>query len=118
MHELAETGDEEDRFDPAEHQQHQIGQESLLSEIAQIDAEQERGHQHGNGDGESVGRFHAGTGPEVQHHEGAADPEQTVDGADVELPLGIGGIADFQVRQEVQQNCLRHQCIGAGDERL
>ena len=118
VHELAETGNEEHGFDSAEYQQHQIGKKPLIPKITQIDAQQECGHQHGDRDGKPVGRFHPRSGPEVQHHQAAADPEHAVDGTDVELTLGVGGIADFQMGQKIEQNGLGDQRIRPGDESL
>ena len=118
MGKLAEARDKEDRLDPAESGEHRPGERRLPPQPPQIDRKQQRRHQHRDRDGEAVGRLHPRTGTEIQHHQRAADPEHRVDRADVELALGVRGVADLQVRQQVQQDRLRHQGVGAGDQRL
>ena len=58
------------------------------------------------------------TGAEDQHHEAAADPEDVVDTLNIELSFCVGGIADLQMGQEIQQDGLRHQRVRAGNEGL
>ena len=116
--EFAEAGEEEDRLDRAEDQQQPDAREPLAADLAQVDGDEQRGHQHGHGDGEAVGRFHPRAGAEVEHHHAAADPEDGVDRGDIELALGLGGVADLQVGQQVEQDSLGHQRVGAGDEGL
>ena len=118
VHELAQARDEEDGLDAAEDDQHQEGRDGLLFQVLQEDEQQQRGHQHRDRDGETVGRLHAGAGAEIEHHQAAADPQHAVDRADIELPLDVRGIADFQMRQQVQQDGLRDKRVRAGDQGL
>ena len=118
VHELAEGGDKEDRFDRAEDEQHEHGENGLAPQLEQIHRQQQRRHQHRQRDGKTVGRFDPRAGAEVQHDEAAADPEQVVDLADIELTLGVGGIADLEMRQQVEQDRLGHERVRPGDQRL
>ena len=118
VQELAEGGDKEDRLDRAEDEQHEHGENGLAPQLEQVHRQQQRRHQHRQRDGKTVGRFDPRAGAEVEHHKAAADPEQVVDLADIELALGVGGIADLKVRQQVEQDRLGHQRVRPGDQRL
>ena len=95
MGELGQAGCEEHRFDHAEDHQNDHGQKLLAFDLVEIYGDQQSGHEHGDGDGKTVGAFHLGTAAEVQHHHGAADPQHLVDHADIQLSLGIGGVVDL-----------------------
>ena len=118
VRELAERGDEEDRLDRAEDHEHEAGEYGLPAQLREVDREQQGRHQHGEGDGQAVGRLDTRAGAEVKHHQAAADPEDVIDDGDIELTLGVRRVTDLQVGQQVEQNGLGHQRVGAGDERL
>ena len=115
---LRETGEEEHALDRAEDDKHQQSGDGLPADFQQVYRQQQRRHQHRDRDGKPVGGLHAAAGAEVQHHHRAADPKRGVDRADIELTLGVGGVADEHVGHEIETDRLGYQRIGAGDQSL
>ena len=68
----------------------------------QVETEQQGSHQHGDGDGESVGCLHVRGVAEEQDDENHADVHGEVDHRDIELPLNMGRMLDSHARPEVQ----------------
>ena len=118
VEELTQTGDKEHNFNGTKRQQHDPRQEFPLPHQTQVGKDQQRSHQHGNGNGQTVGRLDLVSAAEIQHHQTAADPHQPVHRTDVQLAFGIGRIAHFQMRQQVQMDGLGDQRIRTGDQRL
>ena len=99
MGKLAQRRDEEHRFDRAEYDHYEDGKRGLFADAPEIRCEQQRRHEHRCGDGKPICRFHACAGAEVQHDRRAAEIQHEIDRADIDLPLGVGGIAHLEMRQ-------------------
>ena len=84
----------------------------------QVETEQQGSHQHGDGDGESVGCLHVRGVAEEQDDENHADVHGEVDHRDIELPLNMGRMLDSHARPEVQVHGFAQYGEGSADECL
>ena len=75
----------------------------MLEDAGDVARQKRCGHEHGHGNGESVGALHALGVLEQQHDEDAADPHDVVDERNIELALGVAGVVDAQVRHELRR---------------
>ena len=118
VEELGEAREEEHALDQHEEDQEAQGEHRLVADPAEIDEEQDRGHQHGRRDGQTVGRLHVRGGLEEQDDKDAAAPDDVVDQRNEELALCLRGVDDPHVRHEVQVDRLGDDGEGACDQRL
>ena len=116
--EHGEARSEEAQLNGTKEQGKDAGAQLVLEDAGDIARQQRGGHEHGHGDGEAIGAFHALGVLEQQHDEDAADPHDVVDERNIELTLGVAGVVDAQVRHKVEARCLGYQRERAGDERL
>ena len=116
--EHGEARGEEAQLDGTKEQGEDAGTQPVLEDAGDVARQKRRGHEHGHGNGEAVGALHALGVLEQQHDEDAADPHDVVDERNIELPLGVAGVVDAQMRHKVETRCLGYQRERAGDERL
>ena len=90
----------------------------LATNAREVREQQDRGHEHGAGDGQAVGGLHVLGALEEQDHAHAADPHDVVDQGDVDLTARLGRVVDLHVGHEVEANGLGDDGVGARDERL
>ena len=109
---------EEAQLNGTEEQGEDAGTQLVLENAGDIARQKRRGHEHGHGDGEAIGAFHALGVLEQQHDKDAADPHDVVDERNIELALGVAGVVDAQMRHKVEARCLGYQRERAGGERL
>ena len=118
MHELRQAREEECGLEDTEEHEEDDRADTLVAHLRQVRVQQDRCHEHRQGNCQAVGCFHVRRGLEEQYDEDAGDPHDVVDQRNVELALRLGRIGDLHVRQEVQPDCLGDDGVGAGDERL
>ena len=118
VEELRERGEEERELDRAEEQREDNGKPAPVPQLGDVGVEKDRGHEHGDRDGQAVGGLHVAGAAEQQHDEHARDPHDGVDHGNVDLALRLRGEVDLHVRHEVEVDGLAHDGVGAGDERL
>ena len=116
--EHGEARGEEAQLNGTKEQGEDAGTQPVLEDAGDVARQKRRGHEHGHGNGEAVGALHALGVLEQQHDEDAADPHDVVDERNIELPLGVAGVVDAQMRHKVETRCLGYQRERAGDERL
>ena len=95
MNELEHVGNEEDTLKSDEENHKRYRDERRHTALPQIGEEQEGGHEHRDGDGQTVGGFHVLGTLEEQNDEDAEHVERRVDKRYVELSLHVGGVFDF-----------------------
>ena len=117
-HELAAACDEEHDLDEAEDDTHKGSGEYFALDLDQIYHQEQCGHQHGDGDGQTVGVLDAAGCTEVEDYQAAAYPHDGVHQGYVKLTLLVRGISDLHVGQKIQVDGFRHQGEGACDQRL
>ena len=84
----------------------------------QVETEQQCGHQHGDGDGETVGCLHVRGVAEEQDDENHTDVHGEVDCRDIELTLYMGRMLDSHAWPEVQVHGFAQYGEGAADKCL
>ena len=84
----------------------------------QIDRQEQGGHNHRDGNGETVGSLHVGGLGKVDHYEGAGDPEQPVHERNVDLSLDGGWIEHLDPWPDIQRNGFADERIGSADQSL
>ena len=84
----------------------------------QVETEQQSGHQHGDGDGETVSSLHVRGVAKEQDDENYADIHGKVDHRYIELSLYMGRMLDTHTRPEVQVHGFAQYGEGAANKRL
>ena len=84
----------------------------------QVETEQQSGHQHGDGDGESVGSLHVRGVAEKQDDEHHADVHSEVYYWYIELPLNVGRMLYSHAWPEVQVHGFAQNGEGSADKCL
>ena len=84
----------------------------------QVETEQQGGHQHGDGDGESVGCLHVRGVAKEQDDDNHADVHGKVDHRDIELSLYMGRMLDSHAGPEVQVHGFAQYGEGSADKCL
>ena len=118
VEELGEAREEEHELDCAKEDEEHHGRRRLAADAREVREQQQRGHEHGAGDGQAVGGLHVLGALEEQHHAHAANPHDVVYQRDVDLAARLGGVVDLHVGYEVEANGLRDDGVGARDEGL
>ena len=115
---LRQVGCQKDGFDGAVCAHKQYRQDSRHALAVQVETEQKGGHQHGDGDGESVGCLHVRGVAKEQDDENHADVHGKVDHRDIELSLYMGRMLDSHTQPEVQVHGFAQYREGAADKCL
>ena len=115
---LGEVGGQEDALYDTVAANKDHAEDARHAPLAQVEAQEQGGHQHRDGDGKSVGGLHVGgvaKEEEDQHH---TDIHGHIDRRDKQLALDMSGMLDAHPRPEVEVHRLAQDGERATDEGL
>ena len=115
---LRQVGCQEDGFDGAVGAHKHYHEDSRHAFAMQVETEQKGGHQHGNGDGESVSCLHVRGVAKEQDDEHHANVHGKVDNWDIELSLDVCRMLNSHARPEVQVHGFAQNGEGSTDKSL
>ena len=117
VQELGHRGGEEQDLDRQEHDGEHNGAE-LVAAVPQVDAQQDRGGDHRDGQCQAVGRRDMFRIAEQQQHGQRGHAQHHVDDRNVQLAAGTGRVTDLQMRHPVEAGGLGDHGERARNQRL